>query len=237
PREALLATMVTAGRTTLISGLAVALGLALLVLMPLPFMRSMGVGGLIVPLVSMAASATFLPALLSVMGWRVNSLRVLPGAAADDGAGAWHRLAASIMRRPVPWLVAAGGVMLALGLPAAGFDLTAGDSRGFPSGTEATAGLRVLERSVGAGVLAPDQIAIDTHRPGGAFDPAVAAAQRRLVRALRRDREVEAATVAAPALTTRRAARAASLVDRDGRVLQVRAAGRSDSGARASIHL
>ena len=64
------ATMATAGRATLFSGLTVAIGLALLVLMPLPFMRSMGVGGLMVPLVSIAASATFLPALLAMMGRR-----------------------------------------------------------------------------------------------------------------------------------------------------------------------
>ena len=57
--------MATAGRATLFSGLTVAIGLALLLLMPLPFMRSMGAGGVLVPLVSIAASATLLPALLS----------------------------------------------------------------------------------------------------------------------------------------------------------------------------
>src|SRR5919199_441937 len=77
-REALLATMATAGRATLFSGMTVAVGLALLVLMPLPFMRSMGVGGLLVPLVSIAASATLLPALLAVMGRNVNRLRIIP---------------------------------------------------------------------------------------------------------------------------------------------------------------
>ena len=60
--------MATAGRATLFSGGTVAVGLALLVFMPLPFIRSMGVGGLLVPLVSIAASATLLPALLAVMG-------------------------------------------------------------------------------------------------------------------------------------------------------------------------
>ena len=63
PREALETTMATAGRATLFSGLTVAIGLALLLLMPLPFMRSMGAGAVLIPLVSIAASATFLPAL------------------------------------------------------------------------------------------------------------------------------------------------------------------------------
>ena len=71
-------TMGTAGRATLFSGATVAVGLALLVFMPLPFMRSMGVGGLLVPLVSIAASATFLPALLAVMGRGINRFRVIP---------------------------------------------------------------------------------------------------------------------------------------------------------------
>jgi uncharacterized membrane protein YdfJ with MMPL/SSD domain len=67
PRDALVKTMSTAGRATIFSGLTVAVGLALLVFMPLPFMQSMGVGGLLVPLVSIAASATFLPAFLAVI--------------------------------------------------------------------------------------------------------------------------------------------------------------------------
>ena len=62
--------MATAGRATLFSGMIVAIGLALLVFMPLPFMRSMGVGGLLVPLVSIAASATLLPALLAARARR-----------------------------------------------------------------------------------------------------------------------------------------------------------------------
>src|SRR5947207_1046571 len=65
--EALITTMRTAGRATLFSGGTVAIGLALLCLMPLPFMRSTGIGGLLVPLFSIAASATFLPALLAVL--------------------------------------------------------------------------------------------------------------------------------------------------------------------------
>jgi RND superfamily putative drug exporter len=76
--RALQTTMATAGRATLFSGLTVAIGLALLVFMPLPFMRSMGIGGLLVPLVSIAASATLLPALLAMMGHGVNRWRIIP---------------------------------------------------------------------------------------------------------------------------------------------------------------
>ena len=76
--EALVTTMRTAGRATLFSGATVAIGLALLLFMPLPFMQSMGVGGLLVPLFSIFASATFLPALLAVLGRRINRFRVIP---------------------------------------------------------------------------------------------------------------------------------------------------------------
>src|SRR5215213_5832446 len=117
--EALRTTMATAGRATLFSGGTVAIGLALLVFMPLPFMRSMGVGGLLVPLVSIAASATLLPALLAVMGRGVNRFRIIPRRelerrAAADVTGLWHGLATSIMRRPLVWFAAAGACMLTL---------------------------------------------------------------------------------------------------------------------------
>ncbi len=240
--DALRTAMRTAGRATLFSGGTVAVGLALLVFMPLPFMRSMGVGGLLVPLVSIAASATLLPALLSLMGRRVNRWPIIPGRILERRAqknvtGAWHALATSIMRRPVLWFCAAGGLMLALALPALGLQLTGGDNRGVPLTTESTRGLHVLETTLGPGTLAPHQIVVDTHRPGGVSDPAVVAAQRRLVALLRSDREISPSTVVAPAGVPRGQARQANLVDAQGRVLQVRAAGHSDSGTQQAMDL
>jgi putative drug exporter of the RND superfamily len=242
PRAALLTTMSTAGRATLFSGATVAVGLALLVFMPLPFMRSMGVGGLLVPLISIAASATFLPALLAVMGRGVNRFRVIPRRvlerrAAEDVTGMWHRLAIAIMRRPVVWGGLAAALMIVLALAATGLHLTAGDNRGVPLTTESTRGLAVLERTLGPGALAPHQIVVDTHRPGGAYDPAVVAAQRRLVAELRRDREVQDSTILAPAFLTREQAQRANLVDRQGQVLQIRAAGHSDAGESPAVDL
>jgi RND superfamily putative drug exporter len=241
-RDALETTMATAGRATLFSGGTVAVGLALLVFMPLPFMRSMGVGGLLVPLVSIAASATLLPALLAIMGRGVNRGRIIPRRvlerrAAADTTGAWHRLASSIMRRPVLWFCAAGGLMVALALPALGLQLTGGDNRGIPLTTESTRGLHVLETTLGPGALAPHQLVIDTHRPGGADDPAIVAAERRLVAELRRDPGVIPATIEAPALMPPDLARQAHLVDAQRRVLQIRAAGRTDAGTPEAIAL
>jgi len=242
PRAALITTMQTAGRATLFSGLTVAVGLALLVFMPLPFMRSMGVGGLLVPLVSIAASATFLPAFLAVMGRGVNRFRVIPRRileqrAAKDVTGGWHRFAMAIMRRPVLWGGLAAAVLVALALSATGLHLTGGDNRDLPITTEAARGLKIMEDTLGAGALAPQQVVIDTHRPGGAYTPEVVQAQRRLVAQLRRDPEVDERTILAPALMSRANARRASLVDAQGRIAQVRAAGHSDAGETPAVDL
>src|SRR4051794_30284706 len=242
PHAALATTMATAGRATIFSGMTVAIGLALLVLMPLPFMRSMGVGGLLVPVVSIAASATLLPALLALMGRGVNRLRVVPARwlerrAAAEETGAWHRLATAIMRRPVVFFAGAASVMLVLAIPAIGLHVTGGDNRGTPLTTEATRGLHVLETTLGAGALAPHQIVIDTHVRDGARDPQIEAAERSLIGRLRRDPAIQPRTIAAPVLVPPVIARQASLIDSDGRVLQVRAAGRTDSGTQQAMDL
>ena len=250
-QEALVRTMSTSGRATIFSGLTVALGLALLVLMPLPFMRAMGLGGLLVPLVSIAAAATFLPALLAVMGPNVNRFRIVPRSVLEKRAraesGLWARLAHSIMRRPVLYLVGTVAVMLALAYPATQLELTGGDNRSLPSGTEAVDGLKLLERTLGPGALSPNQIVVDTRRQNGAWTAESLAAQRRLVAELRRDPEVASGTIQAPALLVREAgmppppvlarARQADLVDPSGQVVQVRAASKSDIGTSAATDL
>jgi RND superfamily putative drug exporter len=141
------------------------------------------------------------------------------------------------MRRPVLFFVAAAGLMLALAVPALGLKLTGGDNRGIPLTTESTRGLHVLETTLGPGALAPHQIVIDTRRPGGADAPDVIATQQRLVAQLRRDPEIVKRTVVAPYLLPPRQAAQANLVDPQRRVLQVRAAGRSDAGTEAAVDL
>jgi RND superfamily putative drug exporter len=251
PHEALVRTMNTAGRATLFSGMTVALGLALLVLMPVPFMQSMGIGGVLVPLVSIAAAATFLPALLAVMGRGVNRFRVVPRRVLENRVsatgGLWGRLAHSIMKRPVPYLLCAGFLMLSLAYPATDLNLTAGDNRGVPKTTEATRGLTLLEGTLGAGSLAPNQIVIDTGRPDGAWSANSVDAQRALAASLRADEEIDpqtvisagdyVATAGKPAAPVVAEARKASLISADGRYVQVRAAGIQDSGSEASMDL
>jgi len=241
PHEALLTTMATAGRATLFSGSTVAVGLALLAFLPVPFIRSMGIGGLLVPVVSMAASATLLPALLSLLGPRVNSLRIVPSGVlerrtAGEG-GFWTRLAHTIMRRPVPILLVSAAVMLMIAGPALGLKLTAGDNRGVPGGTNSTEGLFVLERTLGPGALAPNQIVVDTGYPGGALAPSVVAAEGRLVAMLRTDPAVDKTTIMAPAFAGPIRAHQANLLDPSDRFIQIRVSGFSDSGTQAAVDL
>jgi RND superfamily putative drug exporter len=251
PNDALVATMTTSGRATIFSGMTVALGLALLVLMPLPFMRGMGLGGLLVPLVAITAAATFLPALLAVMGRKINRLRFIPRSVLAKRmqveSGPWARLARSIMRRPVLYLVATASVLLVLAYPITQLELTGGDNRSLPAGTEAVDGLHLLERTLGPGSLAPNVIVVDTHRPGGVWSASSLAAQRRVIAEVRRDPEVQPGTIQAPVLLVKHpgvpdrhvlaAAGQANLIDPTSAIAQVRAASKSDVGTNTAKDL
>jgi RND superfamily putative drug exporter len=188
-REALRTTMLTAGHAVLFSGVTVAIGLALLVLIPLPFIRSMGVGGLLIPLVSISAALTLLPALLAVFGSSLLRLRVpLIGLRPEREGGAWARIAETIMRRPALVAGLTGGFLILCSLPAPFLSLTPGSSKNLPSQAESVQGLELLERTVGPGTITPLIAVVDSGRAGGirAAEPAI----RRLVADVRADPEV-----------------------------------------------
>jgi RND superfamily putative drug exporter len=101
---ALVETMTHAGHSVIVSGSTVAVGLLAMIALPLPLVRSMGIGGMLIPAVSVLASLTLLPALLAVLGTRINSVRVMPRRLIDRGhpeAGAWGRWARYVLRRPL----------------------------------------------------------------------------------------------------------------------------------------
>ena len=144
--DAVARTVATAGRTVAVSGVTVAVALASLMLFPMTFLRSMGYGGVATVLVDMLAALTVMPALLAVLGPRVNALRVRPqrraraagqpalaqqsglapqpalaqqgrAALADETSGAWYRLARSVMRRPVVYVVVIVAGLAVVGSP------------------------------------------------------------------------------------------------------------------------
>jgi trehalose monomycolate/heme transporter len=119
-QDAVARTMATAGRTVAFSGITVAVALASLMLFPETFLRSMGYGGVLSVLVDMVAALTVMPALLSVLGPKVNALRVRrslvrPPVAVPEGA--WYRLALRVMRRPVVYAAVIVVALLAVGSP------------------------------------------------------------------------------------------------------------------------
>jgi uncharacterized membrane protein YdfJ with MMPL/SSD domain len=194
--DAIVKTMATAGRAVVFSGTAVAIGLAMLLFMPLPFMRGFGIGGLIIPAVSVLAAVTFLPVMLSFAGERLDRIRLLPRAwlehRADHERGFWAALARFIMRYPK--LVAGGtaAFLVALALPVLALELGPGSYEGIPRDLEAVQGYDVLAETVGAGAVAPSNIVVDTGTVEGAGSPAIRAALVELDRRLRADPEVAA---------------------------------------------
>src|SRR5829696_8507145 len=142
---ALARTMATAGRTVAVSGITVAVSLAGLLIFPQVFLRSMGFGGMSAVLVAMLAALTLLPALLAMLGPKVDALSVRPWLrrifrraprATTDERGAWARIAHSVMRRPVVYTVVVTAVLVFLALPFLRVEFGGVDERALPEGTE-----------------------------------------------------------------------------------------------------
>src|SRR3979411_1469485 len=105
--------MTHAGRSVIGSGTTVAVGLLSMVILPLPFIRSIGIGGMLIPAVSVLVSITLLPALLSLLGHRINSLRVMPKrfvTVTNPESGWWGSWARLVILRPLA--VAAVGAVI-----------------------------------------------------------------------------------------------------------------------------
>jgi RND superfamily putative drug exporter len=143
--DAVSRTLATAGRTVVISGLTVTVALASLLVFPMAFLKSMAWGGMSAVLVAMIAALTALPALLAILGPRVNALRIprigRRTTSADQPGetrhlGGWAKLARSVMRRPVIYAVGVTAVLVALALPFLRIQLGGFDERVLPEGTE-----------------------------------------------------------------------------------------------------
>jgi RND superfamily putative drug exporter len=218
---AVVRTMATAGRAVVFSGATVAIGLALLLFMPSPFMRSMGIGGFLIPLVSIAAAVTLQPALLSIYGRRgTRRVRVWRFVEERPRRGFWERLSAAIMRRPAAFLACGAVLLVASALPVFALKLTPGSARGIPQRPQAVRGFTILRDAVGAGALSPTQIIVDTGRAGGTAVPEVQRSIGQLIAALRSNPEVVFARYA-----PRR-----PCVDPSGRYAEIVVAGRHEYG-------
>ncbi|MDG4767191.1 MMPL family transporter [Solwaraspora sp. WMMD406] len=165
PTEAaLVRTVATAGRTVAVSGLIIGTALVSLLIFPQPFLTGIGFGGMAAVLVAMLASVTALPALLAVLGPRINALAVplpwrrrradpaaavsaAPGERGESAAdGAWARIARSVMRRPVRYATVVVVGLLLLATPFARAEFGGFDERVLPAGAES----RVVAETIAA---------------------------------------------------------------------------------------
>jgi RND superfamily putative drug exporter len=167
--EAVQRAMETGGRAVIFSGVTVAIGLLALIALPLPFLRSMGYGGMLIPLVSTAVAISLLPVLLAKAGPRLD----WPHRRTDDKASrTWTRWATAVANRR--WLAAGAGmaVILALAFAATDLQLGASDANTAASSGDAKEGLDALQDAgIGEGSLLPHEILVE-----GATDPAAVAA-------------------------------------------------------------
>ncbi len=234
--DAIVRTMATAGRAVIFSGATVAIGLGLLLFLPVPFMRSVGVGGFLIPLLSIAAAATLQPALLSLYGRRgvarahvADRLRrkglPLPRFAGRDVEhGFWARLARWIMARPLAFLAGGVAVLVAAAVPVFALELTPGSAQGIPQYPQSVRGLNVLRAAVGPGALSPSTVLIDAGEGASVRSPEIQAAIGRLTRGLEADREVAYVQGGA----------SSRYVDPSGRYEQLIVAGRHEYGDQPS---
>ena len=187
----------------------------------------MGLAGFLVPLVSIGASLTLQPALLSLLGRRgmrrvrVRALRPERSRESDF----WARLAGGIMRRPIVVLLAGAAVLLAAAAPVMFLALTPGSISAIPQSTESARGLALLRDGVGPGAVTPIEVVIDTPVAGGARTAAVRAATKRLVEGISQDEEAYI-TATCEAATCE----AAPYVDSSGRYRRVFVVGRREYG-------
>jgi putative drug exporter of the RND superfamily len=157
--EAVQRAMETAGRAVIFSGITVAIGLFALIALPLPFLRSMGYGGMLIPLVSTVVAITLLPVILAKLGPRLD----WPHRRTDDKASrTWTRWAQAVSRRR--WLAAGAGmaVILALALAATDLQLGTSDADTVAKSGDAKEGLVALEDAgIGEGSLLPHEILVE----------------------------------------------------------------------------
>jgi RND superfamily putative drug exporter len=161
--EAIAASGATASRAVLFSGSVFVIALTGMLLVPSNVMKSLAVGAITVGIVSVLAALTLLPALLGLLGDRVNALR-LPWIGRSIGAGQegrfWGAVVRAVMRRPVVSLVAFTALLVALAVPTLGLDLGASGVSTLPNRLESKKGYEALARDFPEQSTSPALIAV-----------------------------------------------------------------------------
>ena len=164
--DALRRTLATAGRTILFSSLTVAAALASLTVFPQLFLRSMGLAGAVVALVAATLALVVLPALLALLGPRVNALapkrlqRAADRDARRDESGFWYRLSQSVIARPRRIALLSGAALIALGVPFASVKFLPADAATLPASASAYRVDAALRTEFPPGRTAPLEVVV-----------------------------------------------------------------------------
>lgn len=191
--EAITTTMATAGRTVLLSGITASIGLTTLFLVPVPFIRSLGAAGLVVPIVSVIAALTLQPALLAIIGLRADKGKGTFGLFNNRDEvkeGMWAKVADRVTRKP--WIVL-GSAVTALLIAASSIfwlELTPTSLKAIPQGIESAKGMTFIADHIGPGLITPNALVIDYGKPGQALLPENVALRNKLAFDIINDNEV-----------------------------------------------
>jgi len=174
--EAVTAAVETSGKAIFFSGVIVILALTAVLLAPVVVFQSMALGMIVVVAVVLAASLTLLPALLTLIGPRIDRFRIpMPerfriDAAASGESGFWHRWATIVMARPGLFAIVSVVVLLALALPALDMKVAMPGMGVLPADTTARRGSETLEQEFGPGSVAPINVVVELSS-GTVFEP------------------------------------------------------------------
>ncbi len=186
--QAIATTSATSGRAVLVSALTVVVALAGTQLVNLPAFRSMGQGAMIAVAVAGLAALTLLPALLALIGRRIDAVRVGRRRGVATGGGLWHRWAMAVMRRPWVALVACAALLVLLASPVRNLTLGSAGPSILPEESRPRIAAEVVAEAFGEGQVAPAQVFI-VH-PGGVLREGFTTVYE-LSRRIARDPEVE----------------------------------------------
>ena len=227
--EAIVKTLETAGRTVILSGFIVSLGLATLLLVPVPFIRSLGAAGLVVPVVSVFAALTLQPALLSILGRSGVIPKRFSGLMANRNlmTGMFAKIARVVIRRPLLVLMFSSGTLAIIASSVIWLQVTPSSLTAKPVQLESARALSMVTDRVGPGIITPNEIVVDLGRPNQATTPATRATRTNLAQKILKNPEV---LIVATGEKT-------PYVDGTGRYLRMFVVGRSDLGAEASQKL
>jgi len=181
--DAIIRAGATASRAVLFSGMAVIVALFGMVIVPNSIFRSLGFGAILVVAAAVVAAMTLLPAVLRLLGDRVNSIRIrIPGrrpSAGDGTGGFWDRMVRRVMAHPWVSVVASVGLLVAAAVPYATIELGWSGVSTLPADTEAHRAFEILDAEFSAGLASPARIVVDApdvaaERVSGAMDGLIA---------------------------------------------------------------